>query len=424
MRVLIVNTSENTGGAAVASSRLMAALNNNGVKAKMLVRDKLSSQITVVGLKHGLRQQRRFLWERWCVFWHLHLHRDHLFEIDLANTGCDITHLPEYREADVIHLAWINQGMLSLKDIRRILRSGKPVVWTMHDMWPVTGICHYPRGCKAFCSACGNCPLLPGRGAPHDLSARVYKKKLQLYRNSNIRFVACSKWLEQQAKESRLMQGQRLTSIPNPIDTYVFHPIDKKEARFRAGLPQGKKVILFVSQRVTAIRKGMKYFVEAVAKLVAENPGLKSSACVAILGGHSEDIVSELALPAFPLGYVNEERKIVDIYNAADVYVLPSLEDNLPNTIMEAMACGVPCVGFAVGGIPEMIDHQKNGFLAPIADSAKLAEGIRWTLTEADSDELAHNAVANVVQKYSPTTVAMQYIELYNEAMALKNYHL
>ena len=314
--------------------------------------------------------------------------------------------------------------MLSLKDIRRILRSGKPVVWTMHDMWPVTGICHYPRGCKAFCSACGNCPLLPGRGAPHDLSARVYKKKLQLYRNSNIRFAACSKWLEQQAKESRLMQGQRLTSIPNPIDTYVFHPIDKKEARFRAGLPQGKKVILFVSQRVTAIRKGMKYFVEAVAKLVAENPGLKSSACVAILGGHSEDIVSELALPAFPLGYVNEERKIVDIYNAADVYVLPSLEDNLPNTIMEAMACGVPCVGFAVGGIPEMIDHQKNGFLAPIADSAKLAEGIRWTLTEADSDELAHNAVAKVVQKYSPTTVAMQYIELYNEAMALKNYHL
>ena len=121
---------------------------------------------------------------------------------------------------------------------------------------------------------------------------------------------------------------------------------------------------------------------------------------------------------------MNDERKIVDIYNAADVYVLPSLEDNLPNTIMEAMACGVPCVGFAVGGIPEMIDHQKNGFLAPIADSAKLAEGIRWTLTEADPSELARNAVTKVVQKYSPTTVAMQYIELYNEAMALKNYHL
>ena len=423
MRVLIVNTSENTGGAAVASNRLMAALNNNGVKAKMLVKDKQSAQITVVGLKHGLRQQWHFLWERWCIFWHLHLHRDHLFEIDLGNEGNDITRLPEYREADIIHLAWINQGMLSLKDIRRILRSGKPVVWTMHDLWPATGICHYPRGCKAFYSGCGRCRLLPGGGAPNDLSARVFKKKLQLYHDSNIRFVACSRWLEQQARESRLMQGQRLTSIPNTIDTNVFRPIDKKESRFRAGLPADKKVILFVSQRVTDERKGMKYFIEALEQLVKNHPELKEQSCVAILGGHSEEITHELPLPTYPLGYINDERRIINIYNASNVYVLPSLEDNLPNTIMEAMACGVPCVSFAVGGIPEMIDHMENGFLAPPRDAEKLAEGIWWTLSVA-TDKVSQSAVTKVMQKYSAASVAMQYIEVYNEALALKNYHL
>ena len=126
MRVLIVNTSEKTGGAAVAANRLMDALNNNGVKAKMLVRDKETEDITVVSLPRSLRLQWNFLWERWCVFWHLHFSRQRLWEVDMATSGTDITRLREFQEADVIHLSWINQGMLSLKNIRKIIRSGKP----------------------------------------------------------------------------------------------------------------------------------------------------------------------------------------------------------------------------------------------------------------------------------------------------------
>ena len=138
MRVLIVNTSEKTGGAAVAANRLMEALNNNGVKAKMLVRDKETSDITVVELPKGIWQRWNFLWERWCIFCHMHFSRKHLFEVDIANAGTDITRMREFKEADVIHLSWINQGMLSIKDIRKIIDSGKPVVWTMHDFWPAT----------------------------------------------------------------------------------------------------------------------------------------------------------------------------------------------------------------------------------------------------------------------------------------------
>ena len=136
MRILIVNTSEKTGGAAVAANRLKDALNNNGVKAKMLVRDKLTDDITVVSLGHEWRNQWNLLWERFCVYWNLNFSRNHLFEIDLANTGTDITKLREFKEADIIHLSWINQGMLSLKGIRKILDSGKPVVWTNMTLRP------------------------------------------------------------------------------------------------------------------------------------------------------------------------------------------------------------------------------------------------------------------------------------------------
>lgn len=424
MRVLIVNTSERTGGAAVASNRLMDALNNNGVKAKMLVMDKETDNITVVGIKGKFGKRLHFLWERWCIYCHLHFRREHLFEVDIANAGSDITQLPEFKEADVIHLAWINQGFLSLKGIRKILKSGKPVVWTMHDLWPATGICHYSRGCMAFKGQCHNCRLLPGGGSANDLSTKLFRRKLKLYKGSGIHFVTCSKWLGDQAKQSALLTGLHLEAIPNPIDSKVFKPKGKREARLRATLPEDKRIILFVSQRVTDERKGMAYFVEAMEKLVATHPEMKDNTAVAILGGHSDELVERLPLAAYSLGYVSGEREIIDIYNSADVYVLPSLEDNLPNTIMEAMSCGVPCVGFRVGGIPEMIDHQRNGYVAKYQDSADLAEGIHWVLDEADKEGLQKACVQKVMANYSQRTVAMKYIELYNQALAFKHYKI
>lgn len=424
MRVLIVNTSERDGGAALAAGRLMDALNNNGVKAKMLVRDKETDNITVVGLKGGIRQRLRFLWERWCVYVHLHFKRLHLFELDLANTGTDITRLPEFKEADVINLAWINQGFLSLKDIKKIINSGKAVVWTMHDLWPATGICHVTLGCEAFKGQCHNCFYLPNGGRKNDLSTRVFNKKKKLYFNSGIHFVACSKWLGGKARQSGLLTGLQLSVIPNPIDTHVFYPKDKHSARLHSTLPDDKRIILFVSQRVTLERKGIAYFIKAVSLLVERYPEMRDNTAIAILGGHADEMSSQLALPSYPLGYVRSERQIVDVYNSADVFVMPSLDENLPNTIMESMACGVPTVGFKVGGIPEMIDHQKNGYLANFKDAEDLANGLRWVLDEADKDELKKQCVQKVMSCYSQRAVAMKYIEVYNQALAFKNYKL
>ena len=424
MRVLIVNTSERTGGAAVAANRLMMALNNNGVKAKMLVRDKETDSLTVVGLPKSLMLSWHFLWERLVIFFRCRFSRKHLFEIDLANTGSDITRLREFQEADIIHLHWINQGMLSLGGIRKILKSGKPVVWTMHDIWPATAICHYTRGCNYFKTQCANCKLLPGGGSNNDFSTSVWREKKKILDNENIYYVACSKWLETEAKASALFKEQKVTSIPNPIDTHIYCKQNKDLARLNLGLPPDKRIILFVSQRVTDKRKGMEYFVAAVSHLVKNYPNVKDTMVIAVLGGHSEDISGQLSLPVYPLGYVNDEKKIVEVYNASDVFVLPSLEDNLPNTIMEAMACGVPCVGFKVGGIPEEIDHKINGYVAEYRDSEDLARGIRWILSEADYDQLSHEAVRKVARCYSQQSIAISYLDVYHQAMAFKHYNL
>ena len=417
MRVLIVNTSERTGGAAVAANRLMKALNNNGVKAKMLVRDKESDTLTIVGLPKSPMLHWHFLWERFVIFCRLHFSRKHLFEIDLANTGSDITKLREFQEADVIHLHWINQGMLSLNGIRKILRSGKPVVWTMHDIWPATGICHLTLGCHYFVSRCANCKYLPGGGSSNDLASRVWQKKQQMQADENIYYVACSRWLESEAKSSALLKGQKITSIPNPIDTHIYKKGNKEEARQRLGLPLDKKLILFASQRVTNENKGMSYLIEACRQL--------GDLCeVVILGGHAEEVVAQLPMKAHPLGYVNDEQRIVDVYNAADVFVLPSLSENLPNTIMEAMGCGVPCVAFKVGGIPEEIDHLKNGYVAAYRDASDLAKGIEWVLQKADYEVLSQQAVHKVMQCYSQQSVAVKYLDVYQQAMAFKHYGL
>ena len=418
MRILIVNTSERTGGAAVAANRLMKALNNNGAKAKMLVRDKETETLTVVPLPHSPRLRWHFLWERLVIFCRLHFSRQHLFEVDIANAGYDITKLPEFQEADVIHLHWVNQGMLSLKGIQKILQSGKPVVWTMHDIWPATALCHVTLGCQHFTSQCGNCRLLPGGGSSHDYSTTIWQRKQRMLADENIYFVACSHWLESEAKRSALLKGQKITSIPNPIDTRIYKRGNKQEARQRLGLPLDKKLILFASQRVTNVNKGMDYLIEACRQLQI------SDAAVVILGGHAEEVVSQLSLEAYPLGYVNDEQRIVDVYHASDVFVLPSLSENLPNTIMEAMACGVPCVGFRVGGISEEIDHRRNGYVAEYRSAEDLARGIRWILAEADYEELSKNAVQKVVQNYSQQSVALKYLDVYHQAQAFKHYRL
>ena len=415
MRVLIINTSEKMGGAAIAAGRLMESLKNNGIKAKMLVRDKQTDRLSVIGLKKSWWKVWQFIWERIIIWKENRFKKHNLFSVDIANTGTDITAIPEFQAADVIHLHWINQGMLSLDNITKILLSGKPVVWTMHDMWPCTGICHHARDCENYHQECQHCPYIYQGGGKKDLSNQIFKKKKELYQLAPITFVTCSRWLKEKAKQSALLTGHTVIDIPNPINVGLFKPQNKSAARQKCGLPADKKLILFGSAKVTDKRKGIDYFIESCNYLVKNYPDLKDDLEVVIYGKYSEQLKPMLPFCSFPLNYISDEKDLVNIYNAVDLYVTPSLEENLPTTIMEAMACGVPCVGFNVGGIPEMIDHLHNGYVAEYKSAEDFANGIHWALSESEYASLSEEACRKAISNYSESTIAKRYIDIYNK---------
>lgn len=411
MKVLIINTSERIGGAAIAAYRLMKALKKNGVKARMLVRDKQTDHLTVVSVGSNWAHTLRFLWERLCIFVGNGFNRKRLFQVDIANTGSDITHTQEFQRADVIHLHWVNQGFLSMKGLRHILQAGKPVVITMHDQWYFTGICHYSGSCKKYTTLCQHCELQGGH-LLGDMAQRVFRQKERLYQATRLTFVGCSEWMAAMAQKSKLTQGHRVISIPNAIDTDLFRPQDKTEARKAFQLPLDKRLLLFGCQRITDERKGFRYLVEALQLLKQTHPDVAQRTEIVVVGGQAEEVRNQVPFSIIPISYMSDPHKMVQLYNAVDIYVTPSLQDNLPNTIMEALSCGIPCVGFNVGGIPEMIDHQQTGYVATYQDAQDFADGILWTLS-ADYDTLSRQARNKAIVTYGENTVAHQYIQVY-----------
>ena len=406
MRVLLISTSDLAGGGAIAAYRLMEALNNNGVKAKMLVRDKLSTSVTVA--QTGTKIPK--VLERIQIMSHL---RGKLWQADTADFGINITKTDEYKEADVIHLHWINQGMVSLSGLEQMIKDGKKIVWTLHDEWPYLGICHYRGDCQE--TECRNCPLLPGNTAH-----KRYLKKQELYKKGIITFVGCSEWITQRAQQT--MPEAQVVHINNCIPHNIFRYIDQQEARKQLALPLDKKIILFCSQKLNDERKGYTYLQQSLEQFKIQNSKFKIQGPQSMaLDSHSpkggeegaqlSTLNSQLSTVCIGKGarYISSPEEMALTYAAADVFVTPSLQDNLPNTIAEAMSCGTPCVGFNVGGIPEMIDHQQNGYVAKYKDVTDLAAGIQYVLAHDMREAALHKAAS----AYGETHVAQKYINVY-----------
>ena len=418
MRVLLVNTSETIGGAAIAAGRLLQALVRCGVDASLLVRDRQTDAARVSALPHPLVQRARFAAERLQIVMANGFTRHRLFDIDTGGLGADITRLPEFRRADVVHLHWVNQGMLSLADIGRIAASGKRVVWTMHDMWPFTGVCHHADTCTRWLEGCGRCPLLR-RSGPSDLSRRTFEAKRRAYAMApdGITFVACSNWLAGLARRSPLLERHRVESIPNPIDTDFYSPGPRLEARRRLALPEDKLLLLFVAYKVTSPAKGIDYLRDALAQLADKDPALARRLALVAVGREATQLAGSLAVPVCPAEYVSDPAVMADYYRAADALVMPTLMDNLPNTIAEAMACATPVVGFEVGGLPQMIDHGHNGLLVRYRDAGHLADSIGRLFGREDREAMARAARHKALAAYSEEAVAARFVAVYSNGI-------
>lgn len=418
MKVLIVNTSERTGGAAVAASRLMNALRNNGIQATMLVRDKQTDEKSVIELGNSLRKKTLFIWERF-VIWICNLfNTKNLFKVSIANTGFDITEQPEFKEADIIHLHWINQGMLSLDNIKKILLSGKPVVWTMHDMWECTSICHHAYTCDNFKKECKNCPFLRFPSG-NDLAHRTFIKKSEIFRTAPFNVVTVSRWLAEQAKASTLLKDKRITVIPNTLSLSEFKWLDREQCRENLGLPKEKRILIFGAARIDDPIKGFDRVLETIQYLIDHNHYTKEELHLVTFGTfkHPKEYANRIPVTYTNIGWVKKSSTLSQLYSAADIAISASLYETFGQTLIEAQACGCIPVSFGNSGQSDIIEHKKNGFLAEYLSTESLAEGIIWGLTEGAGID-RQRMREDVFHRFSEQSVASQYIRLYEKSLS------
>ncbi|GAB3252835.1 glycosyltransferase family 4 protein [Larkinella harenae] len=418
MRVLHLSTYHRAGGAAIAANRLNQALNRAGFSSQMLVAETSVEEPSVVSLARSGWQKRwataRFALDR-LTFVPFERSRAVRFAFSPALIGTDISDHPLVQQADILHLHWTTFGFLSTRSLGRLFALKKPVVWTLHDMWSFTGGCHHSGTCERYQQQCGNCPFLR-KPSSDDLSHGDWLRKQRAYDNARLTPVGCSQWLANRARQSSLFGKLAVQSIPNPLDTQFFSPLEKTAARQELKVSIDKRLILFAAAKVSALGKGFAYFQQALA-LLQQQLAQPKEVELLIFGGGDESLLQELPFRYHFLGSLSNLRQIVAAYSAADLFVIPSLEENLPNTIMESMACGTPVVGFEVGGIPEMVRHQQNGYLVQYRSVEDLANGMRWILEQPQTayQQLATNARQHVVTNYDETVVARRYIALYEQ---------
>ncbi|MDB5131637.1 MAG: cotSA 1 [Mucilaginibacter sp.] len=415
MKVTLINTSDAGGGAPVACIRLLKALRLKQVDAGMLVQDKKTDEPAVKAINTGLMSRIKagfnLLYERIPFILFKAKNKSLRFAFSTANAGTDISSRPQVLNADILHLHWINFGYLSIVDLKKLFQTGKPIVWTLHDMWAFTGGCHYSGDCDHFIDQCGDCWMLRDPGE-HDLSFTGWMRKMDMFKDTkNLVFVTCSHWLANVARTSSLLKDFRIETIPNPIDTTIFLPKDKTAARKKWNIAQDAKIILFGAANIMDRRKGISYLVEALDEL--KKNYAEQNTEIVIFGKNKSFDVSLLPFKVHELNTINSQDDLVELYSLADVFVTPAIEDNLPNTVMESLACGTPVVAFNTGGIPDMVEHQLNGYLAEFKSSADFAFGIQYVLSSENRDKLGINARKKVLDSFTNEIVAAKYIDLY-----------
>ena len=423
LRAVIINTSDIQGGAARAANRLHDALKNNAVGSSMVVMHKSSSDPSVLetgGFAPIENIDHQYVLRKLVQRYYINSARTELSDtlFSFAYPGCDITSTPLVQSADIINLHWIGFFQTPIT-IHKLMQLGKPIVWTLHDMCPFTGGCHYSAGCKGYTRECRDCPQLAND--PYSLPNAILKDKLKLFKGFPLTIVSPSRWLADCARESALFSHCRIEVIPNSVETDIYAPLAKNNAKESLGIDSAKTVLMFGAGSSGEKRKGLAKL-EAALRRAKSNPqfeeAIRKGLTILLLGPLTAD-VSNLGLEIVALGNVTDDKAIAQAYSAADLFILPSLEDNLPNMMLEAMACGIPVLAFETGGVPDVLTNGVNGVLVPQGDVDALAENIVALVgNEALRQSLGAEATAYAQRAFAPNIQAERYITLFQELIS------
>lgn len=398
---------EDSFGAGRAALRINRAVNKAGVDSAVYVLNKSEMADSYAINLSRAERLKNMVYDRMNHML-LNKYEEHgYFHVD--RYGIDFMKNPVVAEADILHFHWINEGIWSRKFVKSLIKTQKPIVWTMHDMWTFTGGCHYDEFCGNYKKQCVNCKVL-GNGQNCKDALKAQKRKKEYLEKLNIQLVGCSQWITEQANESTIGKSikRKAVCVPNPTNDECFKIYDKDLCRQLLGIKSEKKLVLFGAvNAVSDQRKGAHYIIEALKTLDPEKY---------ILGVFGSKTVN-LGLDAFEVnnfGRINDDFHLSFIYNAADVFVAPSMQENLANTVMESLTCGTAVTAFSIGGMPDMIIHEQNGYLAEAFDVQDLARGIQAAAELSKNPQKIRNTI---LERFSEKKIGQLYSQLYGEVL-------
>lgn len=407
MKILHIVTYAAHGGAGIAARRLHQSLSQRGIKSYVLCTDLHEENILSANPVRKLGSFCSKLYNLYRLIVNIYvlkIKRERSIQFSL--NGRKNEQLNKYInqiQPDIIHLHWINDGFI---DVNQLAEYNKPVVWSCHDMWAFTGGCHYNGGCMKWKQECTNCPLLE-KITNKDIARKEFEtKKEALHRISNLIMIGLSNWMNDSLKESAICKNIPTIHIPNTIDDKTYKIIPKNEACKRLHLDNSAPIVLFGAMDISDTRKGLRYLIEALTILKSE----RKVKLIAV-GNNTSQYVLPSHLDAMNWGKASDKEELSLLYSAADVVVLPSIQENLSNMIIESLLCGTPVVCFNIGGNSDMIIHKENGYLSNEITGNGLAIGINWLIENPINTQQCRNSI---LHNFDNNTTVEKYIELYN----------
>jgi glycosyltransferase involved in cell wall biosynthesis len=414
MRVVHLNATDAGGGAARSALRLHLALRDTGVDSQLFVRRATSGADGVVEHRSALDARQPLLRARLDSLpsrVYLRRRASQLFTVDAVPDR--IIPALAVLEPDIVNIHWIGRGFMQIESIAGL--PGK-IVWTLHDSWAFTGGCHVPHECQRFSKQCGACPAL-GSHRERDLSRWVWNRKYKSFHGTRLTIVAPSQWMREQALSSSLFRSSRIEHIPNGVDTRTFRPLESRAAKAKLSIPSEAPTVLFAAMWAERDpNKGFHLLARALCNLLLFD---RTRPHLLVAGSSTLHRDPSLkGLPASTVGEITTEAHMADVIAAADVVAIPSMQENFPNSALEALACGRPVVAFDVGGIPDLVKNNENGLLAPAFDTARFGECIATLLSDPGrADALGRAASRRVEQTLTVGTQARRYEELYRSLL-------